>query len=86
MKFSVKINKKAAKSIEKLPKKELVKILEKITELEVEPHPFGCKKLMGSTDNLYRVRQGNYRIIYDVDDTAKIIEVRVVSHRKNSYR
>lgn len=56
----------------------------KIDSLADQPRPAGCKKLRGA-DDLWRVRVGDYRIIYAVDDTAPVIEIRVIRHRKDAY-
>ncbi|MGH3855935.1 MAG: type II toxin-antitoxin system RelE family toxin [Pseudonocardiaceae bacterium] len=49
------------------------------------PRPIGVKKLVGSRDD-WRIRIGEYRIIYEINDTAKTITVLQVEHRRNSYR
>jgi mRNA interferase RelE/StbE len=53
-------------------------------ELQATPRPSGCKKLRGVRD-LWRVRIGDYRIIYYVDDRAQMIEVRAIRNRKDAY-
>lgn len=86
MTYSVRIGRQAAKEIKKLPKAEVSKIVSTIRKLADDPYPSGCKKLKASDDALYRVQQGNYRIIYAVETVVKIVEVRKVSHRKDAYR
>jgi len=56
-----------------------------IDNLKENPRPVGCKKLKGETDYLWRVRVGNYRIIYTIEDVIKVIEIRKVGHRKDIY-
>lgn len=56
-----------------------------IDELAVNPRPVGCKKLKGEKEYLWRVRVGDYRIIYKIEDVVKVIEIRKVGHRKNIY-
>jgi mRNA interferase RelE/StbE len=53
--------------------------------LATEPRPHGCEKLTGAT-SMYRVRQGQYRIIYLVDDAARSVDVLKVGHRREVYR
>lgn len=84
MKFKVKLKKSARKELENLPQKELPKILQLILDLEDDPRPYGCKKLK-AYDNLWRIRSGNYRIIYTIQDNELIIEVLQIVHRKDAY-
>ena len=76
------------KSVEKdfkvIPKKDLVKILERIEALAEEPRPPGCEKLSGQQK--YRLRQGRYRILYSVQDDELTIYVVKVGHRRDIYR
>jgi mRNA interferase RelE/StbE len=75
----------AAKEIEAIPhKKDRQRIIERIHGLATTPRPPDSKKLAGH--DRYRLRQGNYRIIYSIDDTILIITVIKVGHRKNVYR
>ena len=85
MSYRVEINRKVAKSIEKLPKKEITKLLDKITELGENPYPVGSKKLVGASENVLRIRQGNYRIIYVVEEEVKLVEIRKIGHRRDVY-
>ena len=66
-------------------KHEPVKVDEAILGLIDNPRPVGCKKLQGFT-NTYRIKTGNYRILYRIEDKALIIEVIRVADRKNAYR
>jgi mRNA interferase RelE/StbE len=83
-KYRIEIKKSAAKEIEKLPGNEIKKVLNKIKELSQNPRPIGCKKL--SKEEKYRIRQGNYRILYQVKDDLLIVFVVKVAHRKDVYR
>ncbi len=60
------------------------RIIARIAALE-EPRPLGCEKLAGS-ESRYRVRQGNYRVVYAVDDAARVVEAVKVGHRREVYR
>lgn len=75
----------AEKTLKKLPKKDLNKIIELIQTLATLPRPRGCRKLSGEEDS-YRIRQGNYRIIYEIRDQTLIILILKVGHRKDIYR
>lgn len=83
-KYEIRIRKSAQREIRNLAKKTLSKVIEKIEALSEEPRPKGCKKLIGY-DNYWRIRVGNYRIVYTIDDEILIIEVVVVRHRKDAY-
>jgi mRNA interferase RelE/StbE len=72
------------KDLPKLPKSDVIKIMSKIQSLAVNPRPSWSKKLSGREE--YRGRQGNYRILYVIEDTIKIVEVVKVGHRKEIYR
>lgn len=72
------------KDFRKIPKDDLQKILSKIEKLGVDPRPSGSEKLTGQ--DLYRVRQGSYRILYTIQDKQLTIWVIKVGHRKDIYR
>ncbi|MES1217243.1 MAG: type II toxin-antitoxin system RelE/ParE family toxin, partial [Bacteroidota bacterium] len=57
-----------------------------ISSLAQNPRPLGVKKLKGSTEDLYRIRSGDYRVIYSVDDEIRIVDIRKVGHRKDIYK
>jgi mRNA interferase RelE/StbE len=83
--YSLKIKPSAAKELETLPKKDRQRVAARIQALATNPRPPGCEKLSGQ-DNLYRVRQGDYRILYTVDDRALLIVVYKIGHRREVYR
>jgi mRNA interferase RelE/StbE len=72
------------KELRKVPKADLKKILSRIEQLGNDPRPMGCEKLTGH--ELYRVRQGNYRIVYSIQDNELTVWVVMVGHRKDVYR
>lgn len=82
--FRLCFKKTAIKELKKLPKKEISKITKLIKKLVVNPRPLGCKKLKGYSD-LWRVRSGNYRIIYSIEDEILIVEILEIVNRKNAY-
>ena len=76
----------AGKEIEALgQKKDRQRIVNRIGTLASEPRPVGCEKLAG-TEGRYRIRQGQFRIVYAVDDEARTVEVFKVGHRREVYR
>lgn len=83
--YKVTIKKSVAKAIAKLPKSINNRLIPKIKNLGEEPRPSGAKKLQGAED-LWRIRVGNYRIIYSIEDTILIVDVIQIAHRKDIYR
>jgi len=72
------------KDLKGVPKKDLKRILSRIENLGDDPRPSGSEKLAGQ--ELYRVKQGNYRILYSIQDIELTIWVIKVGHRKEVYR
>ena len=85
MAYSVQFTAAAAKSLNKLDLSIAVRIKPKILELSQNPRPSGSKKLAG-TDDLHRIRVGDYRIVYRVDDRKQLVEITIVAHRRDVYR
>ena len=76
----------AAKEIEAIgPKRDRQRIVARIVALAAEPRPVGYEKLAGVAGRL-RIRQGNYRIVYAVDDEVREVDVVKVGHRREVYR
>ena len=71
--YKILIKPSAIKELNKIPKKELPEITERIQTLSKDPRPPGCEKL--AAQNAYRIRQGSYRIIYKIEDDKLIIIV-----------
>jgi len=72
------------KELKKVPKNDLKKILSRIENLGEDPRPAGCEKL--TAHELYRIRQGNYRIVYSIQDEELTVWIIKVGHRRNVYR
>ena len=83
--YKVLISKSARKILQKLPKNLLSRISHTIDELARNPRPDGCKKL-GGYDNLYRIRVGDWRISYAIEDDQLIVLVIEVSPSGGGYR
>ena len=83
-KYKLEIKKSALKEIEHLPKRELKAILEKIAFLTDDPRPYGYEKLSG--EEKYRIRCGDYRILYSIEDEVLVVYIVKVGHRKDVYR
>ncbi len=85
MKYLITIKKSAAKELENLPAKVLKSVTKAIYSLADEPRPKGCKKLKGQTECLFRIRLGDYRVVYSVDDIVQIVDVKKAGHRRDIY-
>ncbi len=84
--YTISIKPSALKEISKLPKPIIKKVENAIDNLAANPRPDGVKKLKGTTENLYRIRIGNYRIVYIIDDVIRIVNISRVGHRRDIYR
>jgi mRNA interferase RelE/StbE len=73
-----------AKDLRRLPNKDVARIVKRINELSENPRDFACEKL--TEQERYRVRQGDYRIIYEIHDDVVVIEIVQVGHRREIYR
>jgi len=82
--YKIFIKPSAKKELESLPQNDLIKIIEKIKNLSVDPRPHGVEKLSG--DDKYRVRQRNYRIVYTIGDEKLIVIVVKIGHRSEVYK
>ena len=83
--YRLEVTKGAQKQIGALSPKDFRRIDRRILSLEEDPRPPGCKRLQGGQD-VYRLRQGDYRIIYYVDDIQTLVKVLRVMHRRDAYR
>ena len=82
--YRIVIKKSAAKEIERIQEKDRTRIVEKIRSLSGDPHPPGSKKL--SRQEKYRIRQGSYRILYQVINDELVINVVKAGHRRDIYK
>ena len=82
--YEIVFKKSVAKDLRAMPRQDVRRILSRIRELAEDPRPPGCEKLSGR--ELYRIRQGVYRIVYAIADTHLIVEVIKVAHRREAYR
>ena len=83
--YSVQIDKHAWEELMDVPEKRRAQIFTALENLESEPRPSGVVKMAGVED-LYRIRVGDYRIIYSVQDHLRIVLVEKVGHRRDVYR
>jgi len=83
--YSVEWDTKALKELRALEKKEQKRILDRVAKLGTTPRPPGCKKLHDE-ESLYRIRVGDYRIIYQLRDSQLLVLVVRVGNRRDVYR
>jgi mRNA interferase RelE/StbE len=82
--YRVEWKRSAVKELRALPKEVVEKILKAVEELSTNPYPVSVRKLVG-VEHTYRIREGDYRVIYTVTASALVIEVVRVGHRKDIY-
>jgi len=75
----------ARRELERLEMSVARRIISRIEALATDPRPPGCVKLQGAAD-LWRIRIGDYRVVYSVDDHARVVDIRVIRHRSDAYR
>jgi mRNA interferase RelE/StbE len=85
MAFRIEWKKSTRKDLRKLPPNAADKIVEAVENLAANPFPHGVEKLSGS-EHAYRIRLGDYRIVYEVVTESKLVEIQRVRHRKDVYR
>ena len=82
--YELRFKKSVAKDLRSFQKQDIKRILQRIRTLADDPRPPGCEKLSGQAR--YRVRQGSYRIIYEIEDAHLTVLVVQVAHRREVYR
>lgn len=82
--YRIVFKKSVAKDLRPIPQKDIRRILKRIDSLAEDPRPTGVEKLSG--DEKYRIRQGNYRILYIIEDEIITVTIVKVGHRRDIYR
>ena len=82
--YRIVVKKSVSKDLKKIPKKDVQRILEAIEALAQDPRPPQSKKLSGQ--ERYRLRQGDYRILYSIEDEILVVQVVKVGNRRDVYR
>ena len=83
--YTLLIERDAEKGFKRIPKNISNKLITKIKSLKDNPKPGGCRKITGS-ENDYRVRVGDYRVIYEINENNKQVIILAVGHRKDIYK
>ena len=82
--YSVQVKPSARKELEALPDNVLARVLQRLEALRATPRPAGCKRLKGYKDQ-WRIRVGDWRVVYIIDDSAKLISITRIAHRREVY-
>jgi len=82
--YQIFISRTAQKQLNNLPENEAERLIVTIKSLAQNPRPSGYRKLKGR--DAYRIRKGNYRIIYEILDSMLIVDIIAIGHRKNIYK
>jgi len=82
--FEIIFKQSVAKDLRQIPKKDVARILKRIEALRTEPRPPGVEKLSGQEK--FRIRQGVYRILYEIQNNELIVVVVKIGHRRDVYR
>jgi mRNA interferase RelE/StbE len=83
--YRVALASSAEKELHRLPKKVISRIIPRLEQLASVSRPPGCKKLKGG-DKEWRIRVGEYRIVYVIDDVARTVDVTRIAHRRDVYQ
>ena len=83
--YTITFARSARKELERLPGELAARLLEKVGALARDPRPGGTSKLRGQKQ-LWRLRVGDYRVVYAINDKAKAVDVSIVRHRREVYR
>jgi len=83
--YKIEWKRSAIKELEKLPRQIVARVVDAVAELANAPYPSGTRKLVGS-ENTYRIRIGDYRVLYDVYDDKFIVEIIRIKHRRDVYK
>ena len=82
--YDIEIRRQAQRSLDKLPVKDFDRVVEDIKQLSETPRPKGVEKIKNT--GLWRIRQGDYRIVYSISDSEQLITVLRIGHRREIYR
>lgn len=83
--YRIEWRKSTKRDLKAIPLAQVVRIIDAVSKLADDPRPSGCAKLTGS-DCAYRIRIGDYRVVYEIFDAILTIEVIKAAHRKDIYR
>lgn len=82
--YRIELRRRAQRTLDRLPKSDFQSVIEAIKELAQTPRPRGIEKVKST--GLWRIRQGDYRIVYAIDDSQKTVIILRLGHRREIYR
>ncbi len=82
--YRVALTASAERELHRLSKQVITRIMPRLERLVSDPRPPGCKKLKGG-DKQWRIRVGDYRVVHEIDDTARTVDVTRIAHRREVY-
>ena len=85
MAYEVEFEAQVAKQLRDMQRADLQRVMDRVKALADDPRPQGSEKLAGMA-NAWRIRSGNYRVVYTIDDPAQVVTVTRVGHRREVYR
>jgi mRNA interferase RelE/StbE len=83
--YKIEWKRSATKELKKLPRDTIIRILKAVEQLSENPYPVGTRKLV-SSERTYRIRVGDYRIIYNIAASALVVEIIRIGHRRDVYK
>lgn len=83
--YRIEVSATAERQLKKIRREDAIRILRSISLLAGDPRPAGCRKMSGYED-IYRIRTGNYRVIYEIDGQQIVIVILKIGHRREAYR
>ena len=84
MSYHIILSRAVSKVLHKIPSKDVMRLSSRIDELEIEPRPPGCRKVQ-SVQGRYRIRVGDYRILYSINDNIHQVIIHRIAHRSEAY-
>ncbi len=83
--YEVFLERAAERDLKRISVRQFHRIISEIKSLSTEARPRGCRKISGS-ENDWRIRIGDYRVVYEIDDKEKVVRIMRVKHRRDVYR
>jgi mRNA interferase RelE/StbE len=84
--YLLRMRQAAERGLRRLPKRDQARVNEQILTLAKQPRPRQSRPLTGGGKGLWRVRVGDWRVVYEIDDDRTIVEIHIVAHRRDVYR
>lgn len=83
--YKIYLERSAERDLKKLSAENFHRVISQIAALAENPRPAGCRKIVRSKGD-WRIRIGNYRVIYEIDESSEVVRIMMVKHRREAYR